>query len=277
MLNPLKPGVFLDTFEESFRNNMFLFFFAISSLFIGSIALALNMDIVSGAISGVTFFGEELEIPRMTVPQFINAVQSGMAMMISTIGLFLALMATSTLFPLMTQKGSIELLLCRPVPRWRLMVARFLGGTAIMALNAGYLIAGVWLVLGLKSGIWNTGFPASTILIVIAFVFLYSAVMTLSVMTENGPVGLLAGYAILMFSPVLAAHERITPAFSKELYREIFRSLYWVLPKVAEMIGAARRLIAGTPLEIGTVLWTSGLFTAGCFLVTLIYFSRRDY
>ncbi len=101
--------------------------------------------------------------------------------------------------------------------------------------------------------------------------------MTLSVMTENGPVGLLAGYAILMFSPVLAAHERITPAFSKELYREIFRSLYWVLPKVAEMIGAARRLIAGTPLEIGTVLWTSGLFTAGCFLVTLIYFSRRDY
>ena len=153
MLNPLKPGVFLDTFEESFRNNMFLFFFAISSLFIGSIALALNMDIVSGAISGVTFFGEELEIPRMTVPQFINAVQSGMAMMISTIGLFLALMATSTLFPLMTQKGSIELLLCRPVPRWRLMVARFLGGTAIMALNAGYLIAGVWLVLGLKSGI----------------------------------------------------------------------------------------------------------------------------
>jgi hypothetical protein len=106
--------MFLDTFEESFRNNMFLFFFAISSLFIASIALALNMDIVSGAISGVTFFGEELEIPRMTVPQFINAVQAGMA--------------TSTLFPLMIQKGSIELLLCRPVPLWRLMVARFLGG-----------------------------------------------------------------------------------------------------------------------------------------------------
>ena len=184
-MNPLKPGVFLDTFEESFRNNMFLFFFAISSLFIASIALALNMDIVSGVIAGVTFFGEELEIPRMTVPQFINAVQSGMAMMIATIGLFLALMATSTLFPLMTQKGSIELLLCRPAPRWRLMVARFLGGTAIMALNAGYLIVGVWLVLGLKSGIWNTGFPKSTLLIVTAFVFLYSAVMTLSVMTEN--------------------------------------------------------------------------------------------
>ncbi len=277
MWMPLKPGVFLDTFEESFRNKMFLFFFVISSLIIGSIGLALNMDIVTGAITGVTFFGEELEIPRMTVQQFINAVQAGLATLIATIGLFLALMATATLFPLMLQKGSIELILCRPAPRWRLMLARFVGGTAIMALNAAYLMVGVWLVLGYKSGIWNTGFPKSTIFIVLAFVFLYSAVMAFSVMTENGSVGLLAGYAILMFSPILAAHERITPVFSKELYRDMFRSLYWVLPKVAELIGAVRGVIAGTPLEIEMVLATSALFAAGCFSITMIYFTRRDY
>ena len=195
----LKPGVFLDTFEESFRNKMFLFFFIVSSLIVGSIALALNMDIVSGVIQGVTFFGEELEIREMPLERFVNAVQSGMAMIISTIGLFLALMATATLFPMMIQQGSIELLLCRPVPRWRLVVARFTGGVAIMAANAVYLMVGVWVVMGVKSGIWNTGFPLSTILIVIAFIFLYVVVMALSVMSENAAVGLLAGYAILMF------------------------------------------------------------------------------
>ena len=79
---------------------------------------------------------------------------------------------------------------------------------------------------------------------------------------ENGAVGLLVGYAILMFSPILAAHERIAPVFSKELYRGMFRSLYWVLPKVAELIGAARDLIADTPLEVETVLVTSALFGA---------------
>ena len=273
----LRPGVFLDTFEESFRNKMFLFFFVVSSLIVGSIALALNMDIVSGAIQGVTFFGEELEIPSMTIEQFVNAVQSGMAMIISTIGLFLALMATATLFPLMVQKGSIELLLCRPAPRWQLVVARFFGGVAIMTFNAVYLMVGVWVVMGIKSGIWNTGFPLSTILIVIAFVFLYVIVTALSVMSENAAVGLLAGYAVLMFSPVLAAHERITPVLSTELYRDVFRSLYWVVPKIAELIGAMRRLISGTPMELTTALWTSSLFAAVCFLVTVIYFSRKDY
>jgi len=50
-----------------------------------------------------------------------------------------------------------------------------------------------------------------------------------------------------------------------------------MFPKIAELIGAARRLIAGTPLEIGTAVWTSVVFTAVCFGVTVIYFSNRDY
>ena len=72
----------------------------------------------------------------------------------------LALLATSTLFLQMLQKGSVELVLCRPIPRWRIVSARFLGGAAIMAFNAAYLFIGVWLVLGLKSEVWTRGFPA---------------------------------------------------------------------------------------------------------------------
>jgi ABC-2 type transport system permease protein len=274
----LKPGVFIDTFQESFRNKMFLFFFVVSSLVIGSIALALNMDIVQGVMQGVTILGNEFELRRqMTVPEFITGVQTGLAMLIATIGLFLALMATSTLFPLMLQKGSIDLLLCRPIPRWRLLTARFLGGATIMAFNATYLIVGVWLVLGVKSGIWTRGFPLSTVFAIFAFVVLFSVVMMVSVMTENGPAGLLAGYTLLMFSPVLAAHEQITPVLSRELYRAVFRTLYWIAPKSAETIGAMRRLINDRPLAVEWVVGTSLAFALACYVITMIYFTRKDY
>src|SRR2546421_8620765 len=168
-----KPGIFLDTFQESFRNKMFLFFFIVASLIVASIGLTLNMDVVNGVMRGVTFFGGELRIPAFTVKQWVETFQSGLAMFIGTFGMFLALMATSTLFPQMLQKGSIDLLLCRPIPRWRLMTARFVGGAAIMAFNAAYLFFGVWTVLGFKSGIWNHGFPLSTILAILAFVVLF--------------------------------------------------------------------------------------------------------
>jgi len=272
-----RPGVFFDTFQESFRNKMFLFFFLASSLVIGSIGLALNMDAVNGVMRGVTFFGNELKVPAFTVKQWVESLQTGLAMVIGTFGLLLALLATSTLFPSMLQKGSIDLLLCRPIPRWRLITARFLGGASIMAFNAVYLFLGVWIVLGWKSGIWNQGFPLSSILAIFAFIVLFSAVMAVSVTTESAPAGLLASCTMLVFSPILAQHERITPAFSSELYRQAFRSMYWMLPKSAETIGAMRRLIMESPLDINWVVGTSAAFALVCYVVTMIYFMRKDY
>src|SRR2546425_7445284 len=273
-----KPGVFIDTFQESFRNKMFLFFFVVSSLVIGSIGLAMNMDVVSGVMQGVNILGNELQFDRkVTVAQFITNIQTGLAMMIGIIGMFLALMATSTLFAQMLQKGSIDLLLCRPIPRWRLITARFVGGAAIMAFNAIYLFLGVWTVLGMKSAVWNRGFPLSTIFAIFGFVVLFSVVMVVSVTSESGPAGLLAASTMLMFSPLLAAHERITPAFSSELYRRVFRTLYWVLPKSAETIGAMRRLIIERPLELNWVVGTSFIFALVCYIGTVVYFTRKDY
>src|SRR5438093_1759137 len=177
----MKQGIFLDTLQESFRNKMFLFFFVAASLIVGSIGLALNMDVVNGVMQGVTFFGNALRVPAFTVTQWVERLQSTLAMLIGTFGLVLALMATSTLFPQMLQKGSVDLLLCRPIPRWRLITARYLGGASIMAFNAVYLFLGVWAVLGWKSGVWNHGFPLSTILAIFAFIVLFSLVMIVSV------------------------------------------------------------------------------------------------
>ena len=146
-----------------------------------------------------------------------------------------------------------------------------------MGFNAAYLFFGVWMVLGMKSGIWNPGFPLATILAIFGFVILFSVVMVVSVTSESGPAGLLAAATILMFSPLLAAHERITPAFSSELYRRVFRTLYWTLPKSAETIGAMRRLIVEQPLDINYVVGTSLAFALVCYVVTVFYFTRRDY
>jgi ABC-type transport system involved in multi-copper enzyme maturation permease subunit len=270
-------GIFLDTFQESFRNKSFLFFFIVATLIVASIGLALNMDIVNGVMRGVTFFGNELRVPAFSAQQWVENLQAGLAMLIGTFGLFLALMATSTLFPTMLQRGSVELLLCRPIPRWRIITARFLGGASIMAFNAVYLFVGVWAVLGLKSDVWNNAFPLSSILVIFAFIVLFSVVMISSVITDNGASGLLTAFTMLIFSPILAAHERITPAFSTELYRKIFRSLYWTLPKTAETISAMRRLILNRPLDIDWAIGTSALFALACYVGTMIYFTRKDY
>lgn len=118
----------------------------------------------------------------------------------------------------------------------------------------------------------------------IRFITLFSVLMLVSVTTESAPAGLLIAFTLLIFSPILAAHERITPAFSSELYRQIFRSMYWVLPKPAETIGAMQRLILEAPLEmfkrpldLNWVLGSSAAFALVCYVGTMVYFSRKDY
>jgi hypothetical protein len=53
--------------------------------------------------------------------------------------------------------------------------------------------------------------------------------------------------------------------------------MYWVLPKSAETIGAMRRLIVEQPLDINYVVGTSVAFALACYVVTVVYFTRKDY
>src|SRR5207237_9374516 len=98
---------------------MFLFFFIVTSFIVSSIGLNLNMDAVNGVMRGVTFFGNELKVSAITVKQWVESLQAGLAMIIGTYGLFLALMATYTLFPTMLHKVSIDLIFCPPIPQSR--------------------------------------------------------------------------------------------------------------------------------------------------------------
>src|SRR5262249_33504128 len=117
----------------------------------------------------------------------------------------------------------------------------------------------------------------STILVIFAFVVLFSAVMIVSIITESAPAGLLVAFTMLIFSPVLAAHEQITPVFSSELYPQIFCSLFLVGAQSAETISAMRRLIQNRPLDIDWVIGSSAVFALTCYVGALIYFTRKDY
>ncbi len=130
-------------------------------------------------------------------------------------------------------------------------------------------------MLGLKSGIWNHGF-APTFLAIFAFIVMFSVVTVVSV-TTNTPAALLVSFTMLIFSPILAAPGRDhTGLFFGTLPSGIPFDVLNV-PKPAETIGAMRRLILERPLDISWVVGTSVAFALVCYIVTMVYFTRKDY
>ena len=76
-------------------------------------------------------------------------------MLLGVAGVFVAVLVTASMIPQTFEAGSVDLLLSKPIYRGWLFLAKFVGGCAFIAINAAYFIGGLWLVLGLRFGLWN--------------------------------------------------------------------------------------------------------------------------
>ena len=91
-----------------------------------------------------------------------------------SIGLLIAILVTANMVPETFEPGSLNLLLSKPISRWGLYTAKFVGGCVFIALCAGYLFLGVWVWLGLAMEVWDRAILLSIPLYVIVFAIYFS-------------------------------------------------------------------------------------------------------
>ncbi|HYM12236.1 MAG TPA: ABC transporter permease subunit, partial [Bryobacterales bacterium] len=201
-----------DTFRESFARKIFWGFLGCSTVLILFFLLALNIDIVEGAQAAVSLFGTEVNHGRLfDLELMIRKILGAVAAFLFTAGLFLAVFASAGLIPTVFEPGRIDLLLSKPISRVRLLLGRYVGTLAVIAANMAYLVLGVWLVLGAKTGIWNWSFLLAAALAVFAFAVILTVVLLVAVASNSGVLATMVAYFFVLMSPVLAQHKHIAP------------------------------------------------------------------
>lgn len=267
-----------DTFRESFARKIFWGFLGCSTALILLFLLALNIDLVEGARAAVTIFGQEVNRGRLVeVDKMVRGILGGVAAFLFTAGLFLSIFAAAGLIPTVFEPGRIELLLSKPVTRSRLLVGRYLGVLGVIAANMLYLVLGVWLVLGAKTGIWNAGFLAAAGLAVFAFAVLLAVVLLVAVLSSSAVLATMVAYFFVLVSPLLAQHDRIAPLFRRPWARETVECLYYVFPKIYDLGNMSRLILQDRTFPGWMPLWSSALFGAVMLGAGLWAFSRKDY
>lgn len=264
------------TFHESLAKKTFIAFFGISTLIILLLTFALNLDIVNSAQTYISVFGQQ-HVETIPIGELVTTVEGGIAAALYSAGLLLALFATSSLIPSMLQKGTIDLLVSKPISRMKILTGRFLGASAIVAFNIFYLVLGVWLVLSLKTGVWNPGFLLGGGLIVVTFMILFSLMVLLGILTVSGPFSLMITFLIIVVNPFLIGRDQIYALLSHKIYGYLIDGLYHSLPKVAELGNMTQQLVRGVPVTSWLPLWTSLAFGAVIFYAALYIFSRKNF
>jgi hypothetical protein len=93
--------------------------------------------------------------PEQLFPAINQIVVWSLGTLLGVAGVFVAVLVTASMIPVTFEPGPVDLLLSKPIARGWLFLAKFVGGCAFIAINAAYLICGIWLVLGLRFGLWN--------------------------------------------------------------------------------------------------------------------------
>ncbi len=244
---------------------------------------------IEGSLAGVRMFGDEVvgqdeiatETPDLPfgsslLETFVFGAEMFAAGAAYWVGILLALFATGGLIASMLESGQVDLLLTKPLSRAKILTGRLLGVCAVMLALLIYLLGAIWLVMSIKTGVWNPQFLLAIGAVFAMFMVLYSLITITSMWTGSTPLSLILTFGLLFATLILAIEplrEQIT-----QPGRAIVIALYNVLPKFVD-VGTyiVPQLVTGQPVESWSPLISSLAFGVIAYAGSFWLFRRKDF
>ena len=276
-----------DVMREAAARWTLIAYFFLSTIFIIIFASAVNLDIVDGALAGAKLFGKEIDDigdAQISIEKLVLGFETGFSVFLYFICTFLAIFATAHLVPRMQEKGTVDLYLSRPVGRVKLLLSRYVAGLILAGSNVVYLMGTIWLIVWWKTGVANPRFLVAGTIIFLVIAVLLAFAFLIGVVTSSTAVSIMTTYGIFFFGLMLAAHEQIAAAVSKDWQAWTIETLYWVFPKTAELGQAVVAFVGGADLPDRVLraltpapFLTTAAFGIGCLVLASWLFTRKEF
>jgi ABC-type transport system involved in multi-copper enzyme maturation permease subunit len=265
----------LDTFREAMARKIIWGFFGCSTALIVFFLLIVKIDIVEGTLATRSVLGRTSQ--TMEVDKMVRVAHAGIAALLYTFGGLLAVLASAGLIPTIFEPGRIELLLSKPVKRYHILLGRYLGNLLVIAANVFYPVIVIWIIFGLKTGVWTPGFLYSSLLTVFIFGVYLTVILLVGVQWESAVVATMVTFGMVIIGLIVANKNTIERLLSSEWSRDAVRGLYYVLPKVVDIANMMMTVVKGEPIESWMPVWSSALFGAACLAAGLYIFEKKNY
>jgi len=198
-----------------------------------------------------------------------------------TIAVFvLGIFAVAGIIPSMMEKGTIDLLLSKPVPRSMLLLGRALGGLIAVAVNLILFVLGIWTLYGMFTGVWYLPFLLWTpTIIFFGFLVLYSFIILINVMTESWVLPMSLVYIhIFLFSAFLTnRQETLFKLIGSPVVRGVIDGLYYILPQTTDYVEATPGVIFAGSIPSAEPFIQGTIFIVAMLSLAIWRFERKDF
>lgn len=251
----------------------------ISTLVLLGVALAVS---VTSSADGETLmlFGQQVSppVPAADLARAVQQMQAGLAGGLFTGIILFGVFATAGVIPDMLERGTVDLYLSKPLSRWQLLLGKYAGAVAAIAINILYFMAGAWLVFGLKCGVWGPQLLISSFTMMFMFASLYALVVFFATWTRSTAATIILTYLYLfILGGILQNREYSLYLISENtIYRTIVDGIYYLFPQISAMQENAAKQIMG--LEMDWKPFLQSFLSGSVFLLAAaVILKRRDF
>jgi ABC-type transport system involved in multi-copper enzyme maturation permease subunit len=235
-----------------------------------------------------------------------------LASLVISIGSWVVILAgviiSSFFIPNMLRKGTVDLLLVKPIHRWALLLYKYIGGLTFIFINNVYAIVGIWLVLGLRSGIWANWFLLLIFVLTFFFAILYAVSTLMAVLTRSSVTAILVTIGAWFFFFLVGTANQFfenskrveevknVPAeqrrWTNNAFGQIIATTHAVLPRTSDLSRLGSLLILSDfmtgswsearKLDPSRIEWGESLLVSGVFIAVILglscwRFGAKDY
>jgi ABC-type transport system involved in multi-copper enzyme maturation permease subunit len=266
----------------------------------------------------VIFFALPLPFVHWPIGQFVRFAEDTLVKFFgAAVALLLSTIITAFFIPNMLRKGTVDLLLVKPIHRSTLLIYKYIGGLTFIFLNTAFVVLGIWVVLGLRTGMWGVGFLASILVITFQFALYYAISTLFGVLTRSPIVAILMACLAWFFFALVFGYgyvwidqTRTLPEAAKELKIEVDGKnpvkmfpdwvygsadmIHFVTPRLKDLDVLTGKLIADDTLPsysaerkvadklYANFSWVESLLVTATYIVVLLavscwWFATKDY
>ncbi|MDB5308603.1 MAG: transporter permease [Gemmataceae bacterium] len=246
------------------------------------------------------FFGSVPPIKGVPLGQALQFIEDVIVNGIgAAVTLMLSVVITAFFIPNLLRKGSVDLLISKPIGRSQLLVYKYVGGLTFIFLLSAVSIGGVWLALAVRSGQWDPSFLLVIPVLTFTFAILYAVSTVVAVFTRSAIAAILVSLGFMLFLYILG---QVKSFFDMNKVTNIMEAPDWVytvvdtannlLPRYKDLDKLTSKLVVDSTLTPGEVRlgglltdypsWSGAIGVSVGFIAIMLAlscwrFSRRDY
>ncbi|MEW5923152.1 MAG: hypothetical protein AB1746_04120 [Candidatus Zixiibacteriota bacterium] len=260
-------AIFFDSLLE-IRSRRIIYIYAAVALFM-ALLFGLMPEI---HVSGENLFGGDIAT-RSLLDNLLAHFFDGFIGFV----IFLMVFGSAFLIPSYLGKGRVELVLSKPISRWKLLTLKFASIYLIHIIILLLMVIIVWLTISLRLGNFSWLVLFGSAFAFVHFLLILLLVFSVGALTRSGAIAIMAYFIFRIVSGMLEGREAIYNFLGETVWTKILDWTYYILPKFGEVGNNFVSLMKGNGFVNFFSIFTTFIFCGVIYAAALYLISRRDY